>query len=995
MKKNVLKRFLFLVLMLSGSVLLAQTVTGTVTESSGPLPGVNVLVKGTQNGTTTDFNGKYTLNNISNGAVIIFSYLGYKTQEVTYSGTSPINIVLKAESEALNEVVVIGYGSIRKKDATGAIDAIGPKDFDAISATSPAELLRGKVSGVQVTSSSGAPGAAINIRVRGNTSIRSGNNPLIVVDGVPLDGSNVSAGGNNPFGSSPARSPLNFINQNDIASINVLKDASSTAIYGSRGANGVILITTKRGKRGEPSLTYNSSVGISTLSRSINLMSSQQFVDFAQNSGGRIAVNDLGSRGYDWKNVILRTGVTTTNDVAFSSSTDKSRTRLSLGINSQQGIVKQTGLDKYTANFSNINNYFDDKLIFDTNILFTHIKDESEAFASNAGFTGDLLSAAMRWNPTRPLRDSSGNYTYVDDQSNLNPLELLNSYQDKTNTSRIVANIKTTFKISNNLTYKFSLGLDRSTSIRASQLLPTFRFQGLAVTDPNTGVDKQGRADITNVNSFARVFEHTLNFTKSFSDDFNFNALLGYSYSKYDFDGSHSSGQGYDKTQTNLIDNIGGGLQSQFKADSYRSSYEIQSYFGRVNGNYKKILFTATVRADGSSKFGKNNKYGYFPSVGLGYKIFENQEGKINNLKIRSSWGITGNQEFPINQAIAVGRFSNNGTFNTINNANPDLKWEKTTSYDVGTDFSFFKNKLSGSVDYFYKKTEDLIFATSLESTQPSAGSRRFINLPGNLVNDGFEFNLNYDVVDHDDFKWSVSGNASFIKNKSHFDVFEFTGGINGQGLSGASAEVIANNKPLYTYFLLNFQGFDAQGNNLFTDPNGGTDAALAVPGFTGKQPLPKVNVGFTTSINYKSWDFSTSLYGAFGNYIYNNTANALFFAGAYNGGNNVTVKVGSSNEAPGNPNAASTRFLERGDFLRLSNLTIGYTFKNAFLTKMKLKSARLYANGDNLFVITGYSGFDPEVDTSHSLNGVPSAGIDYLSYPRATTVSLGLSVSF
>jgi len=995
MKKIVLKKFLFLVSMLFGGVMLAQTVTGTVTESSGPLPGVNVLVKGTQNGTTTDFDGKYSLDNVSANSVIIFSYLGYKTQEITYTGTSPINVTMKAESEALNEVVVIGYGTIRKKDATGAIDALGAKDFDAVSATSPAQLLRGKVAGVQVTSSSGEPGGAINIRVRGNTSVRSGNGPLIVVDGVPLDGGNVSAGGTSPFGSSTARSPLNFINQNDIASINVLKDASSTAIYGSRGANGVILITTKKGKAGVPTLTYNSSVGISTLSRNIDLMSSQQFVDFAQNSGGRITVNDLGGRGYNWKNVILRTGVTTTNNVAFSSATDKSRTRLSLGAISQQGIVKQTGLDKYTANFSNINKYFNDKLTFDTNVLFTHIKDQSEAFASNSGFTGDLLSAAMRWNPTRPLRDSSGNYTFVDDQSNLNPLELLNSYNDKTNTSRIVVNVKTTLKISDNLSYKFSLGLDRSTSVRASELLPTFAFQGLAVTDPNSGVDKLGRADVTNVNSFARVFEHTLNFSKQINEDFSLNALLGYSYSKYDFDGTHASGQGYDATQTNLIDNIGGAIQNQFRADSYRSSYEIQSYFTRINGNYKKILYTATLRADGSSKFGKNNKYGYFPSVGLGYKIFENQDGKVNNLKIRGSWGITGNQEFPTNQAISVGRFGNNGSFNTVNNANPNLKWEKTTSYGIGTDFSLFDNSLSGSVDYFYKKTEDLIFATSLESTQPSAGSRRFINLPGNLVNNGVEVALNYDVIDKDDFKWNVSGNASFITNKSHFNVFEFTGGINGQGLSGASAEVITNNQPLYTYYLLDFQGLDAGGNNIFTDPSGGTNAALAVPGLTGKQPLPKVNVGFTTSINYKSWDFSTSLYGSFGHYIYNNTANALFFAGAYNGGNNVTTQVGSSNEAVGNANAASTRFLEKGDFLRLSNLTFGYTFKNDFLTKMKLKSARLYATGENLFVITGYKGFDPEVDTSHSLNGIPSAGIDYLSYPKATTVSLGLSVSF
>lgn len=995
MKKIVLKNFLFLVSMLFGGVMLAQTVTGTVTESSGPLPGVNVLVKGTQNGTTTDFDGKYTLNNVSDNAILVFSYLGYKTVEINYTGQSTINVVLKASSEALNEIVIVGYGSVRKGDATGAIDAVGSKDFDLVSANSPAQILRGKVAGVQVTSANGEPGGAISIRIRGNTSVRSGNNPLIVVDGVPLDGSDISAGGTSPFGNSTPRNPLNFINQNDIASINVLKDASSTAIYGSRGANGVILITTKKGKLGVPTLTYSSSVGISTLSRDINLLSSQEFVDFAQNSGGRITVNDAGSRGYDWKKAILQTGITTTNDVSFSSATDKSKSRLSLGIYSQDGIVKQTGLDKYTASFNNVNKYFDDKLQFNTSILFTHLKDRSEAFASNAGFTGDLLSAALRWNPTRSLRDASGNYTFVDDQSNLNPLELLNSYNDKTNTTRILANVRTTYKLSESWSYVFSVGIDRTTSIRSSELLPSFKFQGLSVSAPTGGGDWYGRADISNNNSFSRTFEHTLNYSKQITTDFSLNALLGYSYYKYDFDGSHSQGQGYNPSQTNLIDNLEGGVENKFRADSYRNSYEIQSYFGRINGSYKKMLFTATLRADGSSKFGTNNKYGYFPSLGMGYKLVENQEGKVNNFKLRGSWGITGNQEFPVNQAISVGQYINNGTFENTNNGNANLRWEKTTTYDIGTDFSLFDNRLSGSVDYFYKKTEDLIFATSLESIEPAAFSRIFKNLPGNLVNQGLEITLDYNLVSTEDFNWDISGNVSFINNKSNLDVFELTGGVNGQGLSGASAQVITNNKPLYSYYLLNFLGLDANGQNLFVDPNGGNDATLAVPQFVGKQALPKANVGFSTSMSYKSWDFSTSLYGSFGHYIYNNTANALFFAGAYNGGNNVTRNVAASNEVAGNPNAASTRFLEKGDFLRLSSLTIGYTFKNEFLKKANLKSARMFINGENLFVITGYSGFDPEVDTDKTLNGVPSAGMDYLAYPKAATVSLGLSVTF
>ncbi len=987
MNFNLLKKLLFLSIMLTTSIIFAQTVTGTVTGDDGPLPGVNVIEKGTTNGVITDFDGKYSID-VGADAVLEFSFIGYATQEVVVNGRSVIDVKLVEDTQALDEVVVIGYGQTTKRDATGAVDAISSKDFDLVGAASPAQLLRGKVAGVQVASSSGEPGAGVNIRVRGSASLRAGSNPLIVIDGVPLDGGNISPQGNNVFGNSAPKNPLNFINQNDIESINVLKDASATAIYGSRGSNGVILITTKRGTTSEPTVTLNSSVGISTLSRNIDLLSPAEFAAASPS-------NDLGGRNYDWKDAILQDGVVFNTDIALTQRTEKSNTRISFGVSTQEGIVKQTGLDKYTASLNNSSRYFNDKLKIDAKVLVTALKDKTEAFAGDAGFTGDLISAAMRWNPTRPLRDSNGNFTFVDNQANLNPVELLNAYTDKTNTTRIVGNIAATLKITEKLEYKFSFGVDRSTSERVNQLLPSFDFQNTTVANPDNGQDERGSANIIESNAFAKIFEHTLTYTDSFSDDFNFDALLGYSYYDYDFDGSSLSAKGFGDGQTNLIDNIEGGVANQFRASSFRSSYEIQSFFGRINGNYKKLLFTATLRADGSTRFGGNNQYGYFPSAALGYKIFENNDGRVNNLKVRLNWGITGNQEFSNTASLGVQEFTSGGV-NTVTNRNEDLQWEEKTSYGVGVDFGLFNDKLSGSVDYFYSETENLLFTTTLEATQPSPGVRRFINLPGKLENSGVELALNYDVIKREDLTWTVSGNVSYLDNELKAGIFEPTGFINGQGLSGAFSEVLANGLPLFNFFLLDFQGFDANGNNLFIGADGlPSSDGSAVPRIIDASPLPDFTFGFNSNVSYKNWDFSVSFYGQAGNYVYNNTANALFFAGALNGGTNVTRDVTNSNEAVGNANAASTRFLEKADFLRLSNLNVGYNFNQHFLDWAHLKSAKIYASGENLFVITGYSGFDPEVDSSTSFGGVSQFGIDYLSFPRATTITLGLNVSF
>ena len=971
------------------SLTYSQDVSGTVSDSNGPLPGASILVKGTKNAAQTDFDGKFTLKNVGANAVLVFSYIGLKTQEVSAAGKSSVSVILQDDSAELKEVIVIGYGSVKKKDATGAVDQIGAKDFDNVASPSPAQLLRGKVAGVQVTQSSGEPGAGVAIRVRGNSSIRSGNGPLIVVDGVPLDGGNVSAGGADLLGSSSSRNPLNFINQNDIESMSVLKDASSTAIYGSRGANGVIVITTKKGKSKESSLTYSTSFQFSKLSGKLDVMTSEQFVA----AGG----TDEGSRSYNWKDAILRNGFSMNHDLSFTKSTENSNTRISFGAANADGIVKNTGLDRYNASFYNANDFFGGAVKVESRIIYTSIKDQATLLSNNAGFIGNVIGTALYWNPTSPIRNANGSYNVIANDF-LNPVQLLDAYTDYTNTNKLMGSINTTWKINSKLKYQFLFGIESSNSTRKSQLLPTIDISGDAfrATDPDTKEVKFGTAFINNQNKFNKTFEHTLNYNNDFGDNFNLDALVGYSYYDYAADGNTASGKGYNVNQTNLIDNIEGGLQREYRVSSYRNRVELQSYFGRVNATlYKKILVTATLRSDGSTKLGSNNKYDYFPSVGVGYKFIEDKEGLVNSFKIRGNYGITGNQEFAPNSAIARASYGANGNLNPDSNSNADLRWETTKSYGVGTDFELINNKLSGSIDYFQRDTKDLIFPVPSASTQPAPNTTRFKNLPGNLINKGVEVSLNYKVIATEDLTWDISGNASFLSNKiTNFSGFVATGGLNGQGLSDAYAQVITNNLPAYTYYLNEWRGYDSNGNSIYSDGAGNDiDLGGATKKLLDKQPLPKINVGFNTNIAYKGFDATASFYGAFGHYIYNNTSNAYFFKSAFLGGRNTTLEAATSAQSATDPNSPSTKYLEKGDFFRMGNLTIGYTL-NA-LDKFRIKSVRLFVNASNLFIITSYSGSDPEVDTDKSLNGVPSAGMEYLSYPRDKSVSIGLNVTF
>ncbi len=1002
--------------MLGTTLAYSQDVSGTVSDASGPLPGASVLVKGTTKGAQTDAAGKFTIKDAGANAVLTISYIGLKTQDVNVAGRSTVKVTLQDGATELGQVVVIGYGSVKKKDATGAVDQLSSKKFDNVAATSPAEILRGKVAGVQVTNSSGEPGAATSIRIRGNGSIRSGNGPLIVVDGVPLAGGDITSGGSDiGLGGSSAKNPLSFINQNDIESMSILKDASSTAIYGARGANGIIIITTKKGKSKTPELSYGTSYQFSELATKFDVLSGDAFgslvkghddtagpaayaasiaaggtVDQA-NAASAAAKYDKGSRTYNWKDAIMQSGSTMSHDLAYSSGTDKSSTRVSIGSTNTDGIVKNTTLDKYTASVYNSNDFFDGKFKLETRISYANIKDSRTLISDNTGYIGNVIGSALYWNPTRPIYDATGAYTFVGDDY-LNPVQLLNAYKNYSDLNKILGSITSTIKLTNDLKYQFVFGVESSNSSTKSQLSPSINIKDVAQAG-----GKRGQATINNDNRVNRTFEHNLTYVKNFGENIDLNAIVGYSYYDFKDDGNFATGKGYNAGQVNLIDNIEGGISTEFRASSYRGRTEFQSVFARASlALYKKINVDLTVRRDGTSKTGLNKKYGNFPSIGLGYKIFSGKEGLVNDVKIRLNAGITGNSEFGRNSAYNVGQYVNGGALNPLNSESPNLAWEKTKSAGIGTDFSLLNNKLSGSIDVYEKRTTDLIGFYPAASVGIGPAVNKVINLDGTLINKGLEVSLTYKLIEKENLTWDVSGNAAFLSNKmTNFKPTYFVGGVNGQGLSGAYAEIIKEGYPLYSYYIYEFKGYDSSGSSIYTDANGNDSGLdLATKKILDKQPLPKMTLGFSTSVSYKNWDFSTSFYGSFGHYLYNNTTNALFYKGAF-GIRNVTESVATSTQATGDPNSPSTKYLEKGDFLRMGALTLAYNVKGDILERLKIKSARLYFNGNNLLLFTNYSGFDPEVDTNKTLDGIPSAGLDYFSYPKSKSFAFGLNVTF
>ncbi|MFA0961008.1 SusC/RagA family TonB-linked outer membrane protein [Roseivirga sp. BDSF3-8] len=1008
-------------------------ITGVVTDSlSGEgIPGVNVRVEGTTTGTATGLDGDYSIMAEPTDE-LVFSFVGYGEKTVTVGNRTNINVTLTEELSQLQEIVVIGYGQEEKRDATGALETVKAKDFNKGVISSPEELIQGKAAGVQITQASGEPGAGVNVRIRGTSSVRAGNNPLFVVDGIPLAGDAITGGGVDiGRGTGSSRNPLNFLNPNDIASIDILKDASATAIYGSRGANGVILITTKSGQGAKNRITFSTQGSVSRAANTYDLLERDEFLEAYENAGGDLAVGDLGA-DTDWQDEIFRTAISQKHDLSYATTYNNGNVRVGLGYQDQVGIVENSSLERLNARLNAQHRFLNDKLTINFQGTVSRLNDEAPPIFNDTGFEGDLLSSAYSGNPTWPADPTvqpSNNFA--------NPNSYLEYFLDEAETDRYLLGASAKYDITNNLAVTVNGGYDRSSGFRGAAFSSLLGIGG--------GINGNGRGAYTERDLDSYLFEVFGNYKINVGSNSKLEALLGYSYQKFNQEGITVRGWGFTPTDEAAMisdleasaNRLMGAIDGQYQQFGYREgvefytnrlfpspaqeeinenvsvpvstvtgnmfdfSDELQSFFTRLKYTLNdKYLFTGTVRVDGSTKFGRDNKYGIFPSGAFAWRLADEDfvPDFFDDLKFRIGYGITGNQEIPHNQhrerqqytdiTINEGGEILGGEIANVAFGNDAVSWEETRQANAGLDFAFVGGRLSGSLDFYRRNTTDLLL--KVIRSQPAPNEFAIVNLDADVINKGIELILNYQAIATKDLSLDISVNGAYNDNV----IQNFPGPpintatINGQGLTGAFAQRIQDGYPLFAYFLRDFRGINEDGLSEYN-----VDAQE----FIGKSPLPKFNAGLNISVTYKNWDLSTFMYGQFGHYIYNNTANAFFSYGSLANARNITQEALEyaleNGESPSNTPDASTRYLESGDFWRMQNLNLGYNLPvedGSFL-----KNFRIFASAQNLFVITDYSGLDPEINVDKSIDDIPSAGIDYTAYPRARTYTLGLNLSF
>ena len=984
-----------------------KTITGKVLDDKGaPIQGATITVRGTKAGASTGADGTYHITVPNSGKYLLVSSVGFTQQEISIGDKTTIDVLLVSATTNLNEVVVIGYGTARRKDLTGSATTVSAKNFNQVPAATPDQLLQGKVAGLEVTVSNGQPGAATIVKIRGNNSIRSNTNPLYVIDGVPLDGrsarptfSNTTGLPGTPgstvsgVGNIPDANPLTYLNGSDIESISVLKDASASAIYGSRGANGVILITTRTGVSGPLRVEAGASISLPGLMKQPTVLNASQYRTELAKYG---AASDSGA-SYTPFNEIIHHKLSQNYSIAISGgNSENNRYRASFLASSTPGLILKSGLDKYIANFNGSNRLLDKRLTLSYGVTVANVNEQIAPVSSNAGSTGSIISNALQWNPTLVMKHSALNYT-VNPNGQVNPLAFSDGYNDYANVTTLLGNFTAGYKILPGLEYKFLYGANYSTGTRKNELLGWVSGTGgNNVPDATTGLG--GEAAVGGTQLFSQTLTHTLTYTKSFND-LNFVALGGYEYYTTSYKTQFTSTYGFDYNNNlshllpiHLYDNMQDGLQKNLTTNSSNDpTADLQSYFARVQFNYKeKYSLTASFRADGSSKFGSNNRYAYFPALSGRWNIsdenFLKDSKVLSTLALRVGWGKTGNQEFPAGAAQDRYQYTSSGNLSVINFANPNLKWETITASNAGLDFGFLKGRLTGSIEFFSKKTTNPIFPGTYPT--PAPAGTYYQNLPGYITNKGGELALNAVIIQTKDLYWSIGGTLEYVKNKFVYPAagtapLVLAGQLNGKGTSATYVQAIANGQPIDVFFLRKFHGFDQNGFAI-------TDGAASYAG----DPNPKYIVGLSTELDYKAFALTINMHGAFDYQIYNNTLQSVIGLSFIGNGSNISKTLIGTQENTANPVSASTRYLSSGNYMKLGNATLRY--KLGDVGKFA-KNISVYFSGSNLFVITKYKGFDPEVNTSTldiNSTGIPSRGIDYISYPTVRNFTLGVNFS-
>lgn len=952
-------------------------ITGTVKDEKGEsIIGASVAVRNSTIGTLTDLDGGFSID-VPENSIIDVSFLGFIKQEITATRNQSFNIVLVENTTLLGDVVVIGYGSVKKSDATGAVDVIKSSDFNKGVASSPESLFNGHIAGVQVTPGSGQPGAKTSVRIRGVNSVTASSEPLYVIDGVPIDNTRSAVGLDGDAGlSNMTMNPLSMIAASDIESMTVLKDASATAIYGSRGANGVIIVTTKGGKEGVTSINYSSSVGFSNVSKKMDVLSADQYRQYV--SGVTRTTST------DWQDEIFRTALVQDHNVTFSSGNKNTSYRASVSASNQDGIIISTGLDRYTLRFNASHKMFDDRLIFNVNANNTYYKFDNILEQQTGGANGGIINNALKADPTQPVYNEDGTFNEYSKVSVRNPVAMAKQITDKTKGDRFIGNADATFFfLPQVLSAKVNFGYDVDNIYRKAY-------------QPRTSVvaeGVEGRA-LTENNRYSNyLFESYVTFDKTFNKIHHVNVIGGYSWQEFDNNTSSVRAEGF--VNDNLGANNVGGARNQ-DARNDREKNRLISFYGRVNYTlFDTYLLTATIRRDGSSRFGTNNRWGTFPSAALAWKIKEEAFMKdadfVSDLKVRLGYGVTGNQDignFRYSQTYAIN--VKQGTefggifypgYNITGIANPNLKWEETAQLNFGIDYSLLRNRIRGSIDLYHKKTSNLLL--TIDAIQPAVSSTYLDNI-GEMTNKGIEFTINASVIDTKDFNWNTNFNIAYNKNevtKLYNGKDIIYGKVSGAGAYG-NTQILRVGESIGSFYGYNYLGLE-NGEEIFDASNERVITGSA---------LPKYVIGFTNSFAYKDFDLSFVLRSNIGNDVYNNTR-AELSQGNRLPGQNTNLEGAEFHKAGGGGIVyPSSRWVENASFLKLDNLTLGYNF--VFAPKI-VKSARVYVTAQNLFTITKYKGYDPEVNNMSDDKGVQSIGIDYCSYPHSRTFLVGLNVNF
>lgn len=995
MKNKLIKHFSivsFILMILCVQNIMAQkrTVSGIVTDSKNePLIGVNVTIKNASTtGTITDIDGKYSLEIPSGNSVLVFSYIGYSTQEVKVSNRSVVDIVLKDDMQALEEVVVVGYGTMKKSDLTGSVSSITSDNFKLGTDLTPQQLMQGAFSGVNISQNSGKPGGSNTIRVRGGTSITASNDPLYVIDGVPIstsagvNQSNIGSSTTDFFDQEPIN-PLSNINPNDIESINILKDASATAIYGSRGANGVIMITTKKGKAGMRQLDYSFNLGVSTVAKKLDVLTGDEYRKTVSELG--LTLDDKG-QNTDWQDVIFRTAISQNHYVSFMSGSENTSYRASAGYSNQNGVMEGSGMKSANARMNINHKALNDKLKLNMNISYGETNSDQAPVSNTVGseMGSSMLYEAYVFNPTYPIYNEEGDY-YDVPPYRVNPASFSKELLDERATSQFLGNLTADWNFYKPFTLQVNAGYNKNTINRNSYISKSNLL----------GNGNNGYVTVQKLSDYSKLLETILKYNQSFGKH-NIDAMVGYSWQYFYSEGQITKAYGF------LSDNFKwyslAAAQTVESVSSYAESNTLISMYGRINYNYAdKYLLTATVRRDGSSRFGSGNKWGIFPSVAASWRISQEdffQNDIMSDLKLRASFGITGSQEIGNYNSLSTLGASTNGYLVggekiTIvlpqQYTNPDLKWEQTAQTDIGIDFGFLNGKIRGSIDYYYKKTTDLLLSVAVPS--PSLITTQIANV-GTVTNQGIELDLSFDLMRTKNFAWDANLNLSHNKNEVvSLSNGQWTGDnmqvapCQGQGLSGTYAQLIMPGQPIGTFYGKRFIGV-VDGVEQFAN-----DGEPEVIGCA----QPDLTFGLGTNLQYKNWTLSLNFRGSIGNDVYNCTANNLAYLSNLPG-RNVLKEAVTSGVNRDQAKVYSSRFIEDGSFVRLDNLSLGYNFS---LPKLYISNARVFVSAQNLFVITGYSGADPEVNSEISRTGVAPLGVDYLSYPKARTFSMGINLSF